>query len=68
MPTKLIVNVQTGEVQELELDGDELSAYEASLIIQANTPAPTPELSLAEIVTQLQSEIAELKTRSTLTE
>jgi hypothetical protein len=65
MPKKLIVNVQTGEVQELELAGDELAAYEASLIVQANTPASPPELSLAEIVAQLQAEIVELKTRGT---
>jgi hypothetical protein len=65
MPKKLIVNVQTGEVQELELAGDELAAYETSLIVQANTPASLPELSLAEIVAQLQAEIVELKTRRT---
>ena len=34
-PTKIIVNVQTGEVQEVELIGEELVAYEASLAAQA---------------------------------
>jgi hypothetical protein len=62
MPTKIEVNVQTGEVVELELEGEELAAYEASLVEQANAPAPAPaEPTLAEIVAQLQSEIAALK-------
>ena len=41
-PTKIIVNVQTGEVQEVELTGDELAAYEASLAAQATAPVETP--------------------------
>jgi len=35
MPTRIEVNVQTGEVQEIELQGEELAAYEASLAAQA---------------------------------
>lgn len=59
MPTKIEVNVQTGEVVELKLEGEELAAYEAAL---ANPePTPTPEPSLAEVVAQLQAEIAVLK-------
>lgn len=61
MPTKIEVNVQTGEVVELELEGEELAAYEAAVLAQANEPALTPEPSLAEIVAQLQAEIAALK-------
>lgn len=61
MPTKIEVNVQTGEVVELELQGEELIAYEASLAAQANEPEVTPEPTLAEIVAQLQAEIAALK-------
>lgn len=37
MPTRIEVNVQTGEVQEIELQGEELAAYEASLAAQAAT-------------------------------
>jgi len=40
--TKIIVNVQTGEVQEVELTGDELAAYEASLAAQAAEAAAQP--------------------------
>lgn len=59
MPTKTEVNVQTGEIVTVELEGEELAAYEAAL---ANPePTPTPEPSLAEIVAQLQAEIAALK-------
>ena len=35
MPTRIEVNVQTNEVTEIELQGEELSAYEASLAAQA---------------------------------
>ena len=31
MPTRIEVNVQTGEVKEIELEGEELAAYEAAL-------------------------------------
>jgi len=61
MPTKIEVNLKTGEVTEIELEGLELAAYEESLITQANTPALVPEPSLAEIVAQLQAEILALK-------
>ena len=61
MPTRIEVNLQTGEVFEIELEGEELAAYEASLAAQANAPQVTPEPSLAEIVAQLQAEIAALK-------
>lgn len=59
MPTRIEVNIQTGETTEIELTGEELAAYEAAL---ANpTPTPTPEPSLADVVAQLQAEIAALK-------
>jgi hypothetical protein len=35
IPTKTVVNVQTGEVTVVELSGEELAAYEASLAAQA---------------------------------
>ena len=42
MPTKTIVNVQTGETVTVELSGAELDAYNASLAAQAaETPSPT---------------------------
>jgi hypothetical protein len=34
MPTRIEVNCQTGEVKEIELEGEELAAYEASLALQ----------------------------------
>jgi hypothetical protein len=33
-PTRIEVNVQTGEVREIELQGEELAAYEAALAAQ----------------------------------
>jgi hypothetical protein len=33
-PTRIEVNVQTGEVKEIELQGEELAAYEAALAAQ----------------------------------
>lgn len=38
MPTRIEVNVQTGEVKEIELEGEELAAYEAALAAQAAQP------------------------------
>ena len=64
MPTKIEVNVQTGKVVEFELEGEELAAYEASLVAQASAPAPAPaEPTLAEIITQLQADVAALKSK-----
>lgn len=39
MPTKIIVDLETGTTTEVELSGEELAAYEASLAAQA---AETP--------------------------
>lgn len=48
MPTKIIVDLATGQVTEVELEGAELEAYNASLAAQQaaeqvaqETPAPT---------------------------
>ena len=61
MPKRIEVNTQTGEVVEIELEGEELTAYEAGLLAEANAPAPEP--TLAEIVAQMQAEIAALKAK-----
>lgn len=61
MPKRIVVNVQTGEVVEIELEGEELANYEVAVLAQANEPEVTPEPTLAEIVAQLQAEIAALK-------
>jgi len=41
-PTRIEVNVQTGEVREIELEGEELAAYEAALAALA-AEAAQPE-------------------------
>jgi hypothetical protein len=61
MPTKIIVDLEAGTTTEVELEGEELAEYEASLAAQANAPAPTPEPTLAELITQLQADVAALK-------
>jgi len=43
MPTRIEVNVQTGEVTEIKLTGEELAAYEASLAAQAAAAAEATE-------------------------
>jgi hypothetical protein len=53
MPTKIIVDLATGQVTEVELEGAELEAYNASLAQQAETPtvktpAETPPAEEAE--------------------
>ena len=61
MPTKIIVDLAAGTTTEVELEGEELAAYEAALLAQQNAPQVMPEPSLAEVVAQLQAEIAALK-------
>ena len=40
MPTRIEVNLETGEIKEIELEGAELEAYNAALAAQqAETPA-----------------------------
>jgi hypothetical protein len=34
MPTRIEVNCETGEVKEVELEGEELAAYEAAVAAQ----------------------------------
>jgi hypothetical protein len=46
MPTKIIVDLATGQVTEVELEGAELEAYNASLA--AEVPAETPPAEEAE--------------------
>ncbi len=46
MPTKITFNVATGESEEIEMEGDELAAYEAQRAI----PEPAPPPTLDEIV------------------
>jgi hypothetical protein len=41
-PTRIEVNVQTGEVKEIELEGEELAAYEASLAAEAKNNNSLP--------------------------
>lgn len=49
MPTKIIVDLATGQVTEVELEGAELEAYNASLAAQAvEVPAETPPVEEAE--------------------
>lgn len=42
IPTKTVVNVQTGEVSIVELSGEELQAYNDSLAAQAAAQEQTP--------------------------
>lgn len=39
MPTRIEVNCETGEVKEVELEGEELAAYEAAVAAQAEGQA-----------------------------
>ena len=41
MPTKTVVNVQTGEVTTVELSGAELEAYNAAVAAQEQTQTET---------------------------
>lgn len=41
-PTRIIVDLVTGTTTEVELTGEELAAYEASLAAQEQTPVETP--------------------------
>jgi hypothetical protein len=34
MPTRIEVNCDTGEIKEIELEGEELAAYQAALAAQ----------------------------------
>ena len=42
VPTRIEVNVQTGEVKEIELQGEELAAYKAELAAEAQSNTPLP--------------------------
>jgi hypothetical protein len=42
MPRKQTVNVATGEVEEVEMTGDELAAYEAQRAVLPPAPVPVP--------------------------
>lgn len=46
MPTKIIANLETGEISEVELEGEELEAYENSLLLQQSQPEPTQNITI----------------------
>jgi hypothetical protein len=51
MPTKIIVDLATGQTTEVELEGAELEAYNASLAAQAaEVVAPPAEVPAEQIV------------------
>lgn len=41
MPTKLVFDIATGEADEIEMEGDELAAYEAQRAVEDADPGPT---------------------------
>lgn len=44
MPTKIVVDLVAGTTTEVELQGEELALYEASLAEQAAQQSPAPEV------------------------
>ena len=48
MPTRIEVNLATGEIKEIELSGAELEAYNASLAVQAAEQAPVESVAPTE--------------------
>jgi hypothetical protein len=40
-PTRIVVNLQTGEITEVELEGEELAAYQAALAAQTESEGNT---------------------------
>jgi hypothetical protein len=48
MPTKIIVDLATGQITEVELEGAELEAYNASLAAQAAEVVVAPPAEEAE--------------------
>jgi hypothetical protein len=60
MPTKIVANVQTGEVIEMELEGDELEAYNRSLAEQADiAEQAASQVAQADIAEQAASQVAQ---------
>lgn len=51
-PTRIIVDLATGQTSEVELSGDELEAYNASLAAQAAEAAQTINTPLETLVVE----------------
>ncbi len=50
MPTRIIVDLATGQINEVELEGAELEAYNASIAAQAAEAAKVPAEQPAPVV------------------
>lgn len=65
MTHRVIVNVETGEVTQVEYTAEEQAAHDAAVAAEQAEAAvaPNPEPTLLEIIAQLQEKVAALESK-----
>ncbi len=63
MTHRIVANVQTGEVTQVEYTAEEQAVHDAEVAAQQATVTATPEPTLLEIIAQLQAKVAALEAK-----
>jgi hypothetical protein len=63
MTHRIVVNIETGEVTQVEYTAEEQAAYDAAVAEQQTIVTATPEPTLLEIIAQLQAKVAALEAK-----
>jgi hypothetical protein len=65
MTHRVVVNVETGEVTQVEYTLEEQAAHDAAVVAQQAeaAAAPAPEPTLLEIIVELQAKVAALENK-----
>jgi urease accessory protein UreH len=63
MTHRIEVNVETGEVTQVEYTPEEQVAHDAAVAAQQTVVTATPEPTLLEIIAQLQAKVAALEAK-----
>jgi len=64
MTHKIEVNVETGEITQIEYTAEEQAAHDAAVAAQQAVVIVTPEPTLLEIIAQLQAKVAALEAQN----
>jgi hypothetical protein len=65
MTHRVVVNVETGEVTQVEYTLEEQAVHDAAIVAQQAeaAAAPAPEPTLLEIIVELQAKVAALENK-----
>ena len=63
MTHRIVVNVQTGEITQVDYTPEEQAIHDAAVAAQQAVITPTPEPTLLEIIATLQAKVTALENK-----